>query len=80
MEALNLMNTIFSLVTDTRWVIEHDMVDKYISYSFYNSDIQSVDSFPLVRRFDFVVLRQCSLMTEICSDPPSHVGGLIIKL
>ena len=80
MEALNLMNWNFSLMTDTRWVIEHGMVCKYVSHSFYNSDIQSVDSFPLVWRFDFAVWRHSSLMTEICSDPGLPVGGFVIKL
>jgi len=80
MEALNLMKWNFSLVTNTRWVIEQDMIGKYVSHSFYNSDIQSIDSFLFVRRFVFIVLWQCSLMTDICSDPASPVGGLIIKL
>jgi len=80
MEALNLMNWNFSLVTDTRWVIEQDMIGKYVSHSFYNSDIQSVDSFPPVRRLDFIVWWHSSLTTEICSGPAFPVGGLIIKL
>ena len=79
-EPVNLMNWNFSLMTDTRWVIWHDMVDKYINYSFYNNEIHSVGSFFLVRRFNFVVLWQCNFTTDFGSSPPSHVEGLIIKL
>ena len=67
-------------MAEVRGMIEHDMVDKYISYSFYNTDIQWVDSFLLVRRFDFVVWLLSSLTTDICSGPAFPVGGLVIKL